>query len=371
MMLRALDEKGGIGIYSRYLTEELLTLDQKNHYVLYYRTRAHVGRFAQAENATERVLWGANNFVWDQISVPLACWQDRLDVVLHPKFTVPFAATCKTAMVLHGAGWFIPEYARFWKPWDLRYIKAVMPLYCRKASVVLSVSQLTTDIFNQRFKLPPGKVRTVYFGPGRRFRRVVHEATLSEVRRRYTLPDRFILTLSKYPGGDRKNLDGILRAYALLHGKTPHKLVVAGKDCEKFRQDYGVPQEGYGRDILFPGYIAQEDLPAVYSLADMFLYPSNMEAFPIPITEAMACGTPIVTSDLNGLKEIAGEAALRVDAKSPEAIAESVSRVLTDPDLRTRLSQAALTRSQMFTWEKCARETLRILEGLQNARAVA
>jgi glycosyltransferase involved in cell wall biosynthesis len=96
-----------------------------------------------------------------------------------------------------------------------------------------------------------------------------------------------------------------------------------------------------------------------------------MEAFPIPITEAMACGTPIVTSDRNGLREIAGEAALQVDAECPEAIAESVSRVLTDPALRTRLSQAALTRSQMFSWEKCARETLRTLEGLQNAPAVA
>jgi glycosyltransferase involved in cell wall biosynthesis len=102
----------------------------------------------------------------------------------------------------------------------------------------------------------------------------------------------------------------------------------------------------------------------MYSLADLFLYPSNMEAFPIPVTEAMACGTPIVTSDRNGLKEIAADAALRVDATSPEAIAEAAYRVLSDPIYQASLSKAALARSTAFSWEKCARETLAILEAL-------
>jgi glycosyltransferase involved in cell wall biosynthesis len=366
MMLRALDEKGGIGVYSRYLTEELLALDQQNTYVLYYRNGDHIGRFVHQGNIVERVLTAANSLVWDQISVPLACQRDKVDVVFHPKFTVPLAARCKTVMVLHGAGWFIPEFERFWKPMDLRYIKAVMPLYCRKAAAILSVSQLTTDIYNQRFGLNPGKIRTVYFGPGRQFRRVDDRVTLDRVRARYRLPDRFVLTLSKYPGGDRKNIDGILQAYALLHGKVPHRLVVGGKDCERFRQDYHLAEKDYGRDIVFPGYIAQEDLPAVYSMADLFLYPSNMEAFPIPLTEAMACGTPIVTSNGNGLREIAGEAALQVDAHSPEAIAETAYRVLNDPNLRVTLSHQALSRSAQFSWKKCARETLSVLESLRH-----
>jgi glycosyltransferase involved in cell wall biosynthesis len=364
MMLRALDEKGGIGVYSRYLTEELLTLDRQNTYVLYYRNRSHIGRFVHQGNVVERILPATNNFVWDQISVPFACQQDKVDVVLHPKFTVPLAARCKTVMVLHGAGWFIPEFERFWKPMDLRYIKAVMPLYCRKASAILSVSQLTTDIYTQRFALKPGKIRTVYFGPGRQFHPITDPASLDRVRARYGLPERFVLTLSKYPGGDRKNIAGILRAYALLHGRVAHSLVVGGKDCERFRGDYDLPKSGYARDIVFPGYIAQEDLPAVYSMADLFLYPSNMEAFPIPLTEAMACGTPVVTSNGNGLREIAGEAALQVDARNPEAIAEAAHRVLTDPDLRAELSRQALARSGEFSWSKCARETLSVLEGL-------
>lgn len=364
MMLRALEEKGGVGVYARYITHELLAIDRKNDYVLYYRDQSHLGCFGPYDNVTERVIEGTNKAVWDQIRIPLACRRDHVDVLFHPKFTVPLLAPCKTVMVLHGAGWFIPEFEKFWTPLDLRYIKTVMPLYCKKATAILSVSQLTTDIFNQRFNLPPGKVRTVYFAPGRQFRPVKDEAILAAVQRRYDLPDQFIFTLSKYPGGDRKNIDGVLKAYALTQGRTAHKLVVGGKDCERFREDYRIPEDGYGKDILFPGYIAQEDLPAVYSLADLYLYPSNMEAFPIPITEALACGTPIVTSNLNGLKEIAGDAALRVDARDPEAIAAAITRVLTDAALRASLAQKALARSQRYSWDTCARETLHILESL-------
>ena len=364
MMLRSLDEKGGIGVYTRYLTEELLNADRRNEYVLYYRNPANQGRFAHLENVAERVLVAPNKALWDQLYVPYACRKDRVDVLLHPKFTVPFLAHCKTVMVLHGAGWFMPNADEYWSSWDLRYINLFMPLYCRRATAIISVSEITTEMFNDIFKLPPGKIRTVYFGPGKQFKRVEDEHTLRRVKSRYDLPDHFVLTLSKVGGGGRKNIEGILSAYEIHHGRTAHKLVVGGKDCDTFKTTYNLPDDGYGQDILFPGWIDQEDLPAVYSLADLYLYPSNVEAFPIPLTEAMACGTPIITSNLNGLKEIAGEAALFVDPANPHQIAKAMGRVLTDGQLWETLASKALARSELFSWERCARQTLRILEGL-------
>ena len=116
--------------------------------------------------------------------------------------------------------------------------------------------------------------------------------------------------------------------------------MIGGKDCHLFRAEYGAPEDGYGQDILFPGWIEQEDLPAVYSLADIYLYPSNLEAFPIPITEAMACGTPIITSNVNGLEEIAGDAAVLVDPSDAQAIADAMERILSDAGLRATLSAA-------------------------------
>jgi glycosyltransferase involved in cell wall biosynthesis len=270
-------------------------------------------------------------------------------------------------MVVHGADWFIPEYARFYSRLDVAYIKAMLPLYCRRAAVVLSVSQLTTDHFNRILKLPRGKMRTVYFGPGKQFSRVNDPATLENAKLKYDLPDRFILTLSKYGGGGRKNIAGVFKSYEMVHGKIPHKLVVGGKDCFRFRRDYGIPDDRYGGDILFPGWIDQSDLPAIYSLADLYLYPSNLEAFPIPITEAMACGTPIITSRANGLEEIAGSAAVLIDPDNPEEIAEAVQRVLTTPELQAHLSAAGLERSRRFSWKRCAQETLEIVRGLADA----
>jgi glycosyltransferase involved in cell wall biosynthesis len=364
IMLRSLDEKGGIGVYTRYLTEELLNLDRRNEYLLFYRNPAHLGRFASHENVTERVVHGSNKAFWDQIAIPYASWQAKLDVLLHPKFTVPLLAPCKTVMVLHGAGWFFPEHRKFWKNWDLRYIRLIMPVYCRRAAAVLSVSQLTTDTFNQLFRLPTDKIRTVYFGPGKHFRRIEEAPVVQKVRTKYAIPDRFIFTLQKYGDGGRKNIAGILNAYQSIHWKIPHKLVIGGKDCDRFKQDYHIPSDGYGKSIFFPGWIEQEDLPVFYSLADLFLYPSNVEAFPIPITEAMACGTPIITSNANGLKEIAGEAALFVNPQRPDELAQAVCEVLFDSNVRDTLSARALERAKLFRWESCARETLTILESL-------
>jgi glycosyltransferase involved in cell wall biosynthesis len=274
-------------------------------------------------------------------------------------------------MVVHGADWFIPEYARFYSRLDVAYIKTMLPLYCRRAAVVLSVSQLTTDHFNKILKLPFGKMRTVYFGPGRHFKRVNDSSTLRRVKQKYNLPDQFILTLSKYGGGGRKNIEGIFKAYQLVHGKIPHNLVVGGKDCFKFRQDYGITEDGYGKDILFPDWIDQSDLPAIYSLASLYLYPSNLEAFPIPITEAMACGTPIITSRANGLEEIAGSAALLVNPDDPEEVADAVQQVLTNPALQATLSAAGLERSKQFSWKRCAKETLNILHSLADPAPLA
>lgn len=364
MMLRAFDERGGIGVYARNLTRELIERDGRNEYVLFYRSAKHLGRFADRPRVRERLVRAPGKALWDQVAIPWAVRREGVDVVFHPKFTVPLLAPAPSVMVLHGADWFVPEQARFYGRLDVAYIKLMMPFYCRRAAVVLSVSRLTTENINRALGLPPGKVRTVYFAPAPHFHRVEDRRVLDEVKRRYGLPDRFVFTLSKPAGTQRKNLSGVLAAYRLYHGRTPHRLVVGGEDPVRMRSGYAVPEDGYGADVLFPGWVAQEDLPAVYSLADLFLYPSRLEAFPIPITEAMACGTPIVTSDANGLEEIAGDAALRVDPEDPDAIADAMHRVLSDPELASALSARGLERSKRFSWERCARETLEILEDL-------
>jgi glycosyltransferase involved in cell wall biosynthesis len=363
-MARSLDEKGGVGVYSRNIITELLRIDRNNEYLLLYRNPSHIGLFAGSGNVHERLVGGSNKVYWDQIAVPMICRKEKVDLIFHPKFTAPLLAPCKAVMVVHGADWLIPEQARYYSFWDVRVMKLMLPLYFKKSAAVISVSQETTANFNRLLKPPPGKIITVYFAPARHFQRVTEREVLESTRERYGLPDRFILTLTKLNGDRRKNFGQLLAAYAAYHqdARDPHKLVVGGADCHLLKPIYGIPEDGYGRDIYFPGWIDQADMPAVYSLADLYLYPSNLEAFPIPLTEAMACGTPILTSNVNGLQEIAGEAAIRVDPSDTRAIASGIAQILDDPELRARLTNQGLERSSRFSWDECARSTLAVLE---------
>jgi glycosyltransferase involved in cell wall biosynthesis len=364
IMLRSIDEKGGVGVYTRNIVRELLKLDSKNRYVLFYANPANIGLFSQYANARELWIKGKNKAWWDQVAIPRACRTEKIDVLFHPKFTVPLFAPCKAVMTVHGADWLMREQAQFYTWPDVKYMQIMLPLYFKKSAAVISVSQETTDNFNRILKLRSDKVQTIYFAPARHFQRVSDHQELNRVKVRYNLPEQFILTLTKRKGDGRKNLGQVINAYERYHAQTedPYKLVIGGKDCHLFRDEYAIPNEGYGKDILFPDWIDQADMPAVLTLAGLYLYPSNLEAFPIPLTEAMACGTPILTSNVNGLKEIAGDAALLIDPKDTESIANGIVRILSDSQLRESLSCKGLERASLFTWDRCAQETLAVLE---------
>ena len=364
IMLRSIDEKGGVGVYTRNIVKELLEIDNNNEYVLLYANPSNIGLFSKHNNVSELWIKGANKAYWDQIAIPVACHKEKIDLLFHPKFTVPLFAPCKAMMVVHGADWLIPEQARFYTWLDVTYMRMMLPLYFKKSATVISVSQETTDNFNRLLNLPEDKVQTIYFAPARNFKRVTDPAVLQTVRTKYNLPGNFILTLTKRKGGGRKNLGQIFKAYARYHEQvdTPYKLIIGGKDCHLFRDEYNLPTDGYGKDILFPDWIDQADMPAVFSLACLYLYPSNLEAFPIPLTEAMACGTPILTSNVNGLKEIAGDAAILMDPNDTESIANGISKIISDTTLQNKLSVKGLERSSLFTWDLCASKTLELFE---------
>ncbi len=362
IMLRSLDETGGVGVYTRNILDELLALDTEHEWVLFYQTPERMGRGAGNPRVKEVVVPGRHKPVWDQVMIPWAARREELDVLFHPKFTVPLFAPCPTVMTVHGADWFIPEHARFYGRLDVAYIRAFMPQYFRRAAAVLSVSETTATDFNRILDLEPGKITTTLLAPARHFGRVEEEERLRAVRERYSLPERFILTLTKVGGEERKNVDGILEAWRRLHGSVPHHLVIGGKGCEVFRERYRIPLDGWGQRVHFPGWMDQQDLPAVYSLADLYLHPARLETFGIPITEAMVCGTPVVTSHAHALEEIAGDAAVFVDPEDPQAIADAVQSLLTDPRRLIELRERGLQRSARYSWDRCAAQTLEVLE---------
>ena len=127
IMLRPLEEKGGVGVYTRYLLRTLLKLGEQHEFVLFYRNADHVGEFDGRANVHEQVIRAPNKAVWDQLAIPRACRRHEIDVLLHPKFTLPLATSVPSVMVLHGADWFLPDAARFYSVAERAYMRVFMP----------------------------------------------------------------------------------------------------------------------------------------------------------------------------------------------------------------------------------------------------
>lgn len=237
-----------------------------------------------------------------------------------------------------------------------------MPLYCRKATKIISNSDLTTNDFIRILGVPPAKVATVRLGVNRNFKIVTDPEKLALAREQYQLPEKFILSVVKYD--PRKNFENLIAAFQLLRKRVDSKLVVVGIGCDKYIDEYDLNADGTTDDVRFLGWVDQEDLPAIYSLAYCKFFPSVYEEFGIPTCEAMACGCPPVVSKTGAPPEIAGDAGLLVDQFNPPEMADALERLWNDPELRDTLSARCIERAKVFTWERCARETLDVLTSL-------
>jgi len=361
-MLRTLDEKHGIGVYSRYMLEELVKIDRGHEYVLYYRSGEHLGKFADYAQVQEKVIDFSHNLFWDQIGVPLSARAADVDILFHTKFTVPLFTTRKTVMRLAGAGWFVtPEVYK--NKVDLFYIKAMMPVYCKKADLLIANSQRTADDFIKILGVPRKKLRVIYNGIHSRFRPIKDKRILAKVREKYQLPERFMLTVGRY--GPRKNFPTIYEA--LLQSRRPAemKLVAVGHNTCQYREESRFAGQMLEDNVVFPGYVGHDDLPAFYNLAELFVFPSLYEEFGNPLVEAMACGCPIVASKTGAMPEVTAGAALYSDPHDVTEIARNIDRILHEDGLRQELVEKGLERAKEFSYRVVAARTLDVLEEAQ------
>ena len=377
VMLRAIDEKQGIGIYTKNLMDHLLALDKKNEYVLFYHNPKYLGHYVRYEHVREKLVetplsspilqarsapdLSLYKPIWDQVKIPIEAKREGVDLIFNTKFSVPLFTRRKTVMVLHGSEWFVhPEWFKFY---DCVQIRTMMRLYCKKASFLISNSNLTKRDFVNILRVPEDKIKTIYFGINPKFRRIDDEIFLKKTKEKYHLPEKFILYVGRiYPG---KNFGNLILAFSKIHTSLSQKIVVVGHPRFGYQREFAsIEKLGLQERILFTGWIPMEDLVALYNLADLFVFPSLYEAFGIPLLEAMACGCPVIASQTGALPEIAGGAAFLFDPYSPDEIAEAIKKVLTEAKLRKELIERGLNRAKEFSWEKCARETLAVFESL-------
>jgi glycosyltransferase involved in cell wall biosynthesis len=368
-MLRHYEQhQGGVRVYTRRLLRAMLDLRSGHEFIFMYRNPALVGTYGSEPSVEEVALPGHSVLSWDQLAVPAAVDRHRIDVLFNPKYSIPLRAKCPAVWVCHGLDWYV-------MPWASRFVDRVshrflVPRYASRAAAIIAVSEVTRQHVMQYLHVPPERVVTVYSGVDDVFRRPLDAARQDEVRRKYALPERFILYAGAiYPP---KNFTRLIRAYARVGPQRGIPLVVAGGENRFLSEgDLREPDAlGISAWVRRPGWLEQEELAGVYAMADALLLPSLFESCGLPVLEAMAAGTPVVTADRYGTKELAEGAAVLVDPESVDGIADGIRRVLDDQALRARLIEAGRERSQAFQWSRCASETLRVLEQVAPAGRV-
>ncbi len=232
----------------------------------------------------------------------------------------------------------------------------------RRADRFLAVSEFTKRDIIELLQIPADKIDVVPCACGENFKPVTDAEILQDLRRKYNLPERFVLFVGNF--NPRKNLERLMQAFDLLKDKAglPQHLVIAGEQGWKFDKNQALSGIKHSAEIHFCGFVADEDMPALYSAADLFVFPTLYEGFGIPVLEAQSCGTPVLTSNVSSLPEVAGAAAVYVDPYSVQSIAEGMERALKDKEFGEKLVLAGFENVKRFSWQQSAERLHEIVE---------
>jgi glycosyltransferase involved in cell wall biosynthesis len=393
IMLQSFNESiGGIGIYTQEIVRSLLQIDGTNEYFLMYpgygTARAQRGQFRQHKNAIEveteffaaplRPYWrqaaalaprltrkmrnlAPIDVHWDQVVVPRMAKRYGIDVVFNPHLSVPIRGRFGKVMVLHNVEYHTVPNVYTWRInlWWNMVEKVILPA----ADRMISLSQAMTADVHKYVNYPIAHVRTIYHGVTEKFRVETDCERLAHARAKYHLPERFVLFVGRlYP---QKNFATLARAFALVKDTIPHRLVVVGQPRYKFEGDLNLLGElGIADRVDFLHYVPNDDLPAIYNLADCFVYPSLYESFGLAQLEAMRCGCPVIGANAGAIPEVTGGAAILFDPHNPQELSEAILKVTCQPGVRRDLVERGLARAREFTWERTARETLAVFKEL-------
>lgn len=302
------------------------------------------------------VLPGRPGWAWTPVAFPQDLRRRGIDLA-HVQYIIPPIAPCPVVTTIHDVA-----FRRYPELFPLKHrllLNLLIPFAAHHAAAVITGSEATRRDLMEFYGVPAEKVVVTPYAADPIYRPMDRNAARRAVRSRLGVPGPYVLSVGVLQ--PRKNLPRLVRAYNRASRDFPHRLVIVGKEGwagAELRQ--AVAQAPAGREPLFTGYVADADLPALYAGADVFAYPSLYEGFGLPPLEAMACGTPVLTSNVSSLPEVVGEAAVMVDPRDESALAAALRRLLSDPAGRERLAAAGIARARNFSWERTARETVAV-----------
>ncbi len=292
---------------------------------------------------------------WEQLLQPGVLRRIEADLVHGPVFIAPVIASCPAVVTIHDLSFI--RFPALFRPANRLYLTVMARLSARRARRLIAVSAHTAAETTRLLGVPPERIDVVYHGVDPAFRPLPDDE-VAAFRRRLGMPEQFVLFLGTLE--PRKNLIRLLEAFARICN-SKIKLVLAGGKGWLYDELFArVEALGLEDTVIFPGYVKGDDLPLWYNAATMVAYPSLYEGFGLPVLEAQACGTPVLTSNISSLPEAAGDAALMVDPYDVDGLAQGLNRLLTDSLLRRELRERGLAHARQFSWPRTAQETARV-----------
>jgi glycosyltransferase involved in cell wall biosynthesis len=361
----------GIGTYIRNLLRQLARIDRETDYVL-LSPASDLDLAAQLGSNFRTVLEPSPNYsLREQVHVPWVLRRERPDVFHAPHYVLPAAVTCRSVVTIHDCiHLMFPQYLP--NKMAYAYARASMWAAVKRSDRILTVSEASKRDILHFFNVPPEKIVVVYNAIDDHFWLTPPDEEVARVKERYQLEHQFILYVGNIK--PHKNLVRLIEAFAELRrtGFDELKLLIIGDEISKLPSlRRAVHGHKLHKHVRFLGFVSDDTLRVLYRLASLFVFPSLYEGFGLPPLEAMASGTPVVTSNQSSLPEVTGDAAVLVDPYDVRSIVEGMRRVLSDADLAADLRRRGPERAREFSWSSSVDKTRAVYEQIGRSSAAA
>lgn len=342
--------RSGTGRHVLELLRALAVLDADIDLSIAAPEGCDIGELGPRVTMLQRPGGRLSRLMTNQWHMPRLARSGGFDVVHYPANVGPLYPVKRTVLTIHDLSFL--RHPEWFRRERAAYYRRAVARSARLAARVLVVSPFTGHEVQDWLGLPPDRIDVTPNGVGTEFT-PASAGDCAAIRRKYRLPQRFFLYVGTLE--PRKNVPRLIEAWTRIAGATETDLVVAGRMGWKTEPIVATANKCPFKDrIHLPGYIEPEDLPSLLSAAQAFVWPSLFEGFGLPPLEAMACGTPVVTSNTAAMPETVGDAALMIDPLDVEALADAMQRLETNAELREILRVRGLARAASFTWRMCA-----------------
>ncbi len=379
---RCLEEEkiSGVGEYVLELLKNIFEIDRANRYIIFSNSfrekknnfswckrysNVEVKKFHFPNKLLNFSIW---YFGWPKVDRLIG----KVDIFFAPNIAfLSVSQRCRLVVTFHDLSY--ERYPEFFAIKKKLWHFVINPSsLAKKADKIVAVSASTKEDLKNLYDLSEEKIKVIYHGVSGNYKILDrNNPKFLEIQKKYKLPYKFILCLGSIE--PRKNIVSLIRAYEKLRDGEPklaeYKLVIVGGYGWLYDDVVRISSESkYKDDIIFTGYVDRGDKVFIYNLASLFVYPSFFEGFGLPPLEAMACGVPVITSNCSSLPEVIGNSTIMIDPDRPDEITQAICAVLKDENLRNHLIKTGLERVKLFSWKKCAEETIKLFEEVSNLK---